>query len=55
MDVCGPMPTKSKKRFSYFVLYVYYYSRFKTIYFLKHKFEAFNTFPNYMAFAKNQN
>jgi hypothetical protein len=54
MDVCGPMPTKSEKGFSYFVIYVDYYSRFTTIYFLKHKLELFNTFQNYMAFAENQ-
>ncbi len=54
MDVCGPMPTKSKNGFSYFVIYVDYYSRFKIINFLKHKFEVFNTFQNYMAFVENQ-
>jgi hypothetical protein len=54
MDMCGPMPTKSRKGFSYFVIYVDYYSRFIAIYFLKHKFEVFNTFQNYMAFVENQ-
>jgi len=54
MDMCGPMPTKSRKGFSYFVIYVDYYSRFIAIYFLKHKFEVFNTYQNYMAFVENQ-
>jgi len=54
MEVCAPMPTKSKKWFSYFVIYVDYYSRFIAIYVLKHKFEVFNTFQNYMAFVENQ-
>jgi hypothetical protein len=41
-------------QFCDFVIYVEYYSRFITIYFLKHKFEVFNTFQNYIAFVKNQ-
>jgi len=53
-NVCGPMPTKSIKWLSYFVIYVNDYSRFTTIYFLKHKFEVFTTFQNKKAYDNKQ-
>jgi hypothetical protein len=48
------MPTKSIKWSSYFVIYLYDYLLFTTIYFLKHRFEMFTTFQNKKAYTNNQ-
>jgi hypothetical protein len=55
MDVCGPMPTKSIKGFSYFVIHVNEYSKFATIYFLKHNSKVFDTFQNDQSLCRKPN
>ncbi|KAL8149203.1 hypothetical protein AgCh_006275 [Apium graveolens] len=46
-DVCGPMSTQAMGGFSYFITFIDDRSRFKYVYLMKHKSEAFEKFKEY--------
>ena len=43
-DLCGPMRTQSINGDKYFMLFIDEYSQMTWVYFLKHKYEAFDMF-----------
>ena len=53
-DVCGPMKQKSIGGALYFVTFIDDYSRFITVYTLKHKDEVFERFKEWKAEVENQ-
>lgn len=54
MDLCGPMHTSSLGGASYFVLFIDYFTRFTTIYFLSKKSKALSFFQDYKRLVENQ-
>ncbi|KAL8118911.1 hypothetical protein AgCh_016413 [Apium graveolens] len=46
-DVCGPMSTQAMGGFSYFIAFIDDRSRFRYVYLMKHKSEAFEKFKEY--------
>ena len=46
-DVCGPMSTQDMGGFSYFINFLDDRSRFRYVYLMKHKSEAFEKFKEY--------
>ncbi|KAL8118599.1 hypothetical protein AgCh_016205 [Apium graveolens] len=46
-DVCGPMSTQATGGFSYFITFIDDKSRFRYVYLMKHKSEAFEKFKEY--------
>lgn len=53
-DVCGPMRTSSLGGAFYFVTYTDDFSRKSMVYFIKNKYEVFDTFMEYKALVENQ-
>lgn len=53
-DLCGPMENASIGGSKYFMLFVDDYSRKQSIYFLKNKNEALETFKGYKAYVEKQ-
>jgi len=53
-DICGPMETTSIGGSKYFILFIDDYSRKLSIYFLKYKNEALDTFKIYKAYMEKQ-
>lgn len=53
-DVCGPMEEESMGGALYFVCFTDDYSRYKRVYFLKHKSEVVDKFAEFSDFFKNQ-
>ena len=43
-DVCGPMSTCAKRRYSCFITFIDDLSRYEYVYLIKHKFESFEMF-----------
>lgn len=52
-DVSGKMPVPSVGRSRYFVLFRDDFSRYRTVYFMKHKSEVYELFKRYVKLAKN--
>ena len=46
-DVCGPMSTQARGWYSYFIIFTDDRSRFRYVYLMKYKFEAFDKFKEY--------
>ena len=46
-DLCGPMNTKERGEFEYFITFIDDYSRFRYIYLMYHKSEAFDKFKEF--------
>ena len=46
-DVCGPMLTQVRGRYSYFIIFTDDMSRFGYVYLMKYKSETFNKFKEY--------
>lgn len=51
-DVCGPLPTESLGGSRYFLTFRDDHSRYRFVYFLKHKSEVFEKFKHVVALAK---
>ena len=52
-DLCGPMETTSTGGARYFMTFIDDYSRYKMVYFLKKKSEAFDKFKEMKAYTEN--
>lgn len=52
-DVCGPMSVPSLNHSYYFITFIDDYSRYCTIYYMRHKNEALQCFSHYRAWAEN--
>ena len=46
-DLCGPMSTSARGGYEYFITFIDDYSRYRYIYLMHHKFEAFEKFKEY--------
>ena len=46
-DICGPMLTQVRDRYSYFITFTDDLSRFRYMYLLKYKFKVFDKFNEY--------
>ena len=53
-DVCGPMSTKARGEFSYFITFTDDFSRYGYIYLMKHKSESFEKFREFQNEVENQ-
>ena len=53
-DVCGPMQVESKGGSRYLVTFTDDYSRYATVYFIKHKHEVLSKFQEFITFVENQ-
>ena len=51
-DICGPMTTQARKEYSYFITLTDDLSRFRYVYLIKHKSEAFDKFKEYQSMVK---
>ena len=51
-DVCGPISTQAKGRYSYFITFIDDMSRFRYMYLIKYKFEVFDKFKEYQRIIK---
>ena len=47
--LCGPMIISARGGYEYFISFIDDYSRYKYIYLMHHKFEAFEKFKEYKA------
>ena len=54
LDLIGPLPTPSYGNSRYFFTFIYYFSRYCWVYFLKLKSEVFETFKVYKALVENE-
>lgn len=52
-DVCGPMSVNSVGGSKYFVTFIDDYSRFTTVYFMKHKSEVIEKFKEFVELVEN--
>ena len=52
-DVCGPMSVNSVGGSRYFVTFIDDYSRFTTVYFMKHESEALEKFKEFVELVEN--
>ena len=48
-DLCGPISTSAIGGSEYFISFIDDYSRYRYIYMMRHKFEAFEKFKEYKA------
>ena len=46
-DVCGPISTQARGGYSYFIIFTDDRSRFRSVYLIKYKSEAFYKFKEY--------
>ena len=53
-DVAGPFPHISMSQAKYALTFIYEFSRFCWVYFLKHKYEVFDLFKVFKALVENQ-
>lgn len=53
-DLCGPMPVESPRGSRYFILFKDDCTGFRTVYFMRHKSEAFSKFKEYEALTYKQ-
>ena len=53
-DVCGPMTTQVRGRYSYFITFTDDLSRFGYVFLIKHKSEAFDKFKKYQSLVEKQ-
>ncbi|KAL0445260.1 UNVERIFIED_CONTAM: Transposon Ty1-BL Gag-Pol polyprotein [Sesamum latifolium] len=54
-DVCGPLNTQARGGYSYFVTFIDDYSRYRYVYLMRYKSEAFDRFKEYRLEVENQN
>ena len=52
-DLCGPMSTSARGGYEYFVTFIDDYSRYRYIYLMRHKSEAFEKFKEFKAEVEN--
>ena len=53
-DVCGPMTIQARGRYEYFITFTDDYSRYRYIYLMRYKSEAFGKFQEFKAEAEKQ-
>ena len=53
-DVCGPMSTHARDRYSYFIAFTDDRSRFEYVYLMKYKSKAFDKFKDYQRMVEKQ-
>ena len=53
-DLCGPISTKARGGYEYFVTFINDYSRYGYLYLMHHKFETFEKFKEFKAEVENQ-
>ena len=53
-DVCGPMSTKAKGGYEYFITFIDDYSRYGYMYLMRRKSETFEKFKEFRADVENQ-
>jgi Integrase core domain. len=53
-DVCGPMNIESPSGSRYFILFKDDFSKYRTVYFMRHKSEALSKFKEFCAMVENQ-
>ena len=53
-DICGPMQVATHTGYLYFITFIDDYTRFCTIYLIKHKSEAFAKFQQYKSYVEKQ-
>jgi hypothetical protein len=54
IDICEPLQTTTQSGYKYFITIINDFSRYITIYLLKHKFEAFDKLKKYKTLVENQ-
>ena len=52
-DVCGPMNTKARDKYHYFLTFTDDLSRYEYIYLMKHKSETFEKFKEFQSEVEN--
>ena len=52
-DLCGPMSTSARGGYKYFITFIDDYSRYRYIYLMRHKSEAFEKFKEFKAGVEN--
>ena len=53
VDLCGPMSTSARRGYEYFITFIDDYSRYRYIYLMRHKSEAFDKFKEFKAEVEN--
>ena len=53
-DLCGSMSTSARGRYKYFITFIDDYSRYRYIYLMRHKSEAFEKFKEYEEVDKHR-
>jgi hypothetical protein len=53
-DVCGPMSSVARDGFQYFITFTDDFSRYGYIYLMRHKFESFEKFKEFLNEVQNQ-
>ena len=51
-NICGPMSTQTRDGYSYFITFTDDFSRYRFVYLMKHKFEAFDKFLEYQSMVE---
>ena len=53
-DICSSMSTQARDGYSYFIIFTDDRSRFRYVYLMKYKFEAFDKFKEYQRMIEKQ-
>ena len=53
-NVCGPMSVTARGGFSYFITFIDDHSRYRYVYLIRYKSEAFEKFKDFKAEVENQ-